>query len=93
MSLLTKSDLKYTYSWTAINGDNPKISGEPDNTLFNRHEGYEVLYLINKFAEIYNFKQKASGLKLEEMIKNHLPSEVRSQINVKQWLKNNWNNY
>lgn len=93
MSLLTKNDLIYTYSWTAINKDNPKISGEPDSTLFSRHEGYEVLYLINKFAEIYKLLQKSSGLKLEKMIKKYLPSDTRSQINVKKWLEDNWNNY
>lgn len=93
MSLLTKSDLIYTYSWNAINGDNPKISGEPDSTLVNRYEGYEILYLINKLSQIYNFKKKASGLKLEKMINNNLPSDIRSQINVKKWIKENWDNY
>ncbi|MDQ1299065.1 MAG: hypothetical protein QG558_1604 [Campylobacterota bacterium] len=44
MGLITKNDLIYKdYSWTAISGDNPKVTGEPDSTLFNRHEGYEVL--------------------------------------------------
>ena len=93
MSLLTKNDLEYTYSWSVISGDDPKISGAPDNTLFNRHEGYEVLYLINKFAQIHNLTKELSGLKLEKMIKNHLPSNIRSQINVKKWLEENWNNY
>jgi hypothetical protein len=88
-----RNDLQYTYSWNAIDGDNPKISGEPDNTLFNRHEGYEVLYLVNKLSQIFNFKQKTSGLKLEKMIKNYLPSDTRSQINVKKWLVDNWDNY
>jgi hypothetical protein len=33
-------------------GDNPKISGVPDSTLFNRNEGYEVLYLINRMTQV-----------------------------------------
>jgi hypothetical protein len=93
MGLISKSNLQYNYSWTAIAGDNPKVTGEPDSTLFNRNEGYEVLYLINKLAELWSFKQKASCLKLEKMIKHHLPSDVRSQINVKKWLADNWENY
>ncbi len=93
MGLISKSDLQYDYSWTAIDGDNPKVTGQPDSTLFNRNEGYEVLYLINKLAELWNLKQKASCLKIERMIKKHLPSDVRSQINVKKWLADNWKNY
>lgn len=90
MALLAKSDLQSQYSWTAIPGDNPRITGKPDSTLFNRHEGYEVLYLINAIGEEQGWKQKASGLKLEKMIKQNLPSDVRSQENVKKWLLNNW---
>ncbi len=86
---LTKKDLKYTYSWTAIRGDNPKVTGEPDSTLFNRNEGYEVLYLINKIAEIKKWKTKNTLLNLEEKIKNKLPSNIRSQKNVKEWLDKN----
>ena len=71
MNLLVKSDLEYTYSWTAIDGDDPKISGIPDNTLFNRNEGYEDLYLINKFANIHSLNQKKSGKKIEKMIKKY----------------------
>lgn len=93
MALISKSDLQYEYSWTAIEGDNPKVTGKPDSTMFNRNEGYEVLYLINKLAEMWKLKQKASGLKLETMIKKHLPSNTRSQENVQQWLYDNWKKY
>lgn len=94
MSLISKSDLKYSnYSETAIPSDDQKITGTPDSTLFSRHELYEVLYLINKLAEIWKFKNKSSAHKLEKMIHEYLPSDVRSQKNVKKWLSDNWNNY
>ena len=93
MALISKSDLQYEYSWTAIEGDNPKVAGKPDSTMFNRNEGYEVLYLINKLAETWNWKKKASCLKLETIIKKHLPSNIRSQENVKKWLADNWKKY
>lgn len=89
MSLITKSELKYDYSWTVLNGDNPKITGVPDSTLFNRNEGYEVLWFINKFAEKHNFKNKESAFKIERMIKSHLPEDIRSQENVVEWIENN----
>ncbi|MBP1680051.1 MAG: hypothetical protein H6Q35_390 [Proteobacteria bacterium] len=90
---ISKSDLKYTYSWSAVSGDDPKVSGEPDSTLFSRNEGYEVLYLINKFSTICDFQREESCLKAERLIKEFLPSDIRSQENVKSWLLNNWANY
>lgn len=42
---------------------------------------------------MWKLKQKASGLKLETIIKEHLPSNTRSQENVKQWLYDNWKKY
>lgn len=93
MPLMQKSDLAFSYSWSAIPPDNPRVTGEPDSTLFNRNEGYEVLYLINKLAQAWDWKQKASGLKLERLLRNHLPSDVRSQANVRAWVQANWRSY
>ena len=91
MTLITKSDLYYKdYSWTVVQGDNPKISGVPDKTLLNRKEGYEVLYFINKFCEIYKLKIKSSAIKVEKMIRNEVPINIHSQIKIKEWLAANW---
>ena len=90
----TKGDMVYNdYSWTAISGDNPKITGKPDSTMFNRHEGYEVLYLINRVFSDWNFKNPNSYRKMEKMIHDNLPSHIRSQQNVKDWIQNNWTKY
>lgn len=84
-----RSDLKYSgYSWTVYRDDDSKVTGPPDSTLFNRKEGYEVLYLINKMA-----KDKSTGYKIEMMLHDHLPGSVRSQKNVAEWVKNNWEEY
>lgn len=93
MPLLHKSDLQFQYSWTAIPPDDPRVTGKPDSTLLNRGEGYEVLAFINKLAIAYGWKQKASGLKTERLIKNNLPGEIRSHANVRQWLVDNWKVY
>lgn len=91
MGLITKSDLYYDdYSWTVINGDNPKVTGTPDSTLLNRMEGYEILYFVNKFCELYELKQKASATKVERMIREEVPGDIRSQRNIKDWIVQNW---
>lgn len=91
MGLITKSELHYKdYSWTTLKDDDPKISGEPDSTLLNRKEGYEVLYFINKFSEIHKFKIKTSAIKVEKMIRNEVPTDKRSQSNIKTWIEQNW---
>ncbi len=92
MALYSKSDLVYQdYSWTVYSNDNPKITGEPDSTLLNRKEGYEILYFINKFASIHGLKEKASGEKIERMIREKVPSNIHSQENIKEWIVENWN--
>ena len=90
----TKANLQYShYSWTALPGDNPKISGVPDSTLFSRTEGYEVVYLINKIMDSQSWVQVATGQKIERMIKSGLPGDTRSQTNVKKWMLDNWDKY
>lgn len=91
MALISRADLYYNdYKWTAYPTDDPRVTGKPDSTLLNRHEGYEVLYFINKFAENHNLKEKASAAKMEKMIRNELPSTTRSQENVMSWIVDNW---
>ena len=93
MTLFKKLDMQYKdYQWTAYPNDNPKVTGKPDSTRFNRHEGYEVLYLINALSEIWEFKNGASCLKMEKIIREKLPSSEVMQTDVKKWISQNWNN-
>lgn len=92
MELFSKSDMQYKdYQWTAYPNDNPRVAGKPDSTRFNRHEGYEVLYLINALADEWNFKNVADCLKIEKMIRRKLPSNTIMQVDVKEWIRQNWN--
>lgn len=93
MAIVQKEDLLYAdYSWTVYNDDNPKVTGNPDDTLLNRMEGYEILYFINKFCEMYSLKQKASANKVERLIRNEVPAEIRSQNMIAEWIVANWKN-
>lgn len=93
MSLITKFDLQFDYSWTAIAPDDARITGEPDSTLLNRGEGYEVLAFINRVADVSGWTEKLPALKVERLIQNHLPDTFRSHKNVWQWLIDNWSNF
>ncbi|WP_235565764.1 MULTISPECIES: hypothetical protein [unclassified Lysobacter] len=48
---------------------------------------------INRFAEAQKWKQKRSGLKLEWLIHDYFPSDVRSRAKVRDWLIKNWKTY
>lgn len=90
----TKSDLGYKdYSWTAYNGDDPRVTGEPDSTLLNRKEGYEVLYFINMYARKHFFTQFSQYRKIEIMIRANVPSDIHSQKDIYEWIQKNWNNF
>lgn len=89
MNLLNRSELKYNYNWKPIPDDDPRLSGLPDKTLFNKKEGHEVLYLINSFAERYSLKKIETGQKIEELIQKELPGNFRCQIHVMEWLEEN----
>jgi hypothetical protein len=93
MPLLQKSDLQFKYAWTTIPPDDPKITGNPDSTFLNRNEGYEVISFINRVATVSKWDTKAPGLKVERLIKNHLPGTTRSHANVWTWLIDNWKKY
>ena len=91
MAVISKDDLYYKdYSWTVYVKDNPKITGEPDSTLLNREEGYEILYFVNKFCEMYSLNLKTLATKVEKMIRNVVPSDIHSQVKIKEWIVVNW---
>ena len=53
MIQLTKQNLYYSdYSWTEYFPNSPKVSGKLDATRFDKYEGNEILYLINKIIEL-----------------------------------------
>jgi len=88
---IDKNDLRYIYRWNTIE-ESSKISGVIDCTLFDRREGYEVLYLINELAKLWELEEKSLCLKIEKMI-NILSPEIRSQESVKKWIEDNWMRY
>ena len=93
ISPLKKSDLQYSYPTGPTENDDPKKRGEPDSSLLNRHEWYEMLYFVNKFANTHGNSSAGVAKKAERLIHKHLPSDLRSHAKVSTWLVANWNTY
>nr|WP_320009583.1 hypothetical protein [uncultured Desulfobulbus sp.] len=90
MDKLNKHALLYTYTWHHYPENDPKVSGPPDTTLFNKHEGEEVLYLIDYLSEHIAWSVEEFASKVERLIHDHMPEHEMSQVEVVAWIKENW---
>lgn len=77
------------YKWSArADHDNPKIIGGTDHAELNRTEGYEMLYFINSLARSWNWNDNlASYRNLEKIIRNDVPSSMRTHSGIKSWIE------
>ena len=99
MATFTRAALVYQdYKWSTTEGDSPKIVGFPDKVLLNRKEGYEVVHFIDQFitnqkswADESLESKKRLGNKIEKLIHDNLPGEIRSHSKVHEWIVANWN--
>lgn len=89
---LKKSDLKYAYRGLSEAGD-PLQMAEPDVAVLNRHEWFEMLYFVNKFANINGKSSPSVARHTEKLIHENVPSDVRGHEGVKQWLLDHWKFY
>lgn len=94
MDVYHKSSMVYKdYSWKTYSEGDRKITGKLDSTIFNKREGYEVLYLIEKMTEIWKLEDRNSRRKIEEMIHKNLPPDIKRQEDVKNWVRDHWDFY
>jgi len=92
MERFEKTNLVYEYNWSDYEKDDPRISGIPDETEFNRKEGWEVLYIINQLTDHLAWAVETLGNRLEIFIHDRLPVEIKNQKDTIQWIKDNWRN-
>lgn len=87
MLLYQKHDLLFNdYDWTTL-ADHVKFQGAPDRNMFVRHEGNDVLYMINYFCNVMDYKTKTHAGRIEMLIHDKMPIEIKSQKSVFQWLQ------
>jgi hypothetical protein len=84
--LLRREDLKGEYIW--IDGiDQNLFTGELTRRKFDRNNGDQILFLINLYGSNFKDFSIEDGLKIEELLLEHLPLEAKSEISVFNWLK------
>jgi hypothetical protein len=92
MDTFTKENLIYEYNWSQYEKDDPRISGIPDTTEFNRKEGEEVFYIINHLTDHIAWDVGSFARKVEQLIHNRLPKEITNQKGTIDWIRENWKN-
>jgi hypothetical protein len=75
------------YKWTS--GDKDDSSNVVhDRIMFSRYQGYEVIPMIQKVVNHFGYESEEDVKRVESAINNDLPSNIRSQKNVLNWLVN-----
>jgi hypothetical protein len=73
------------YNWT----DEFIFDGTPSRRLFDRQIGNLLLFIINLYASQSDKFSEDHVQRLEHMLVNKLPEQVKSEISVLNWLKEN----
>lgn len=92
MDTFTKENLIYEYNWSQYKINDPRISGIPDTTEFNRKEGEDVFYIINHLTDHVAWDVGSFACKVEQLIHDRLPEEITNQQDTIQWIRENWKN-
>jgi len=80
------------YNWsTKYFKNDPRIKGQPDETVLGRKEGKEMLYFINKCARKWGWSHDIFAMqRLEKIIREAVPGTIHSQIDIYKWIQENY---
>jgi hypothetical protein len=85
--LFKKDDLLCTYNW--ISEEQASIfKGTPSRRKFDRHNGAQVLFIINSIASGTTEFSIQKGQEIEALIANNLSLATFSEVSVINWLQN-----
>ena len=74
------------YDWSKqINHED--LMETPDRRAFDAANGNQVVYLINFFGSSVGKLTMEDGQRLEKLIREALPSDLKSELAVFNWLK------
>ena len=71
------------YSWT----DEFVFDGTPSRRLFDRNNGNQILFIINLYASEVKGFSETDVSRIEAMLINQLPEQIKSEISVLKWLQ------
>jgi hypothetical protein len=77
---------KRHYNWTASLNHSIE-NNEPNRKIFDRFNGFQVLFIINYFGKSLGKLTVTDGIKVEELISARLPLELKSELSVFNWLR------
>ena len=77
------------YEW---NNPSALYEGSPTRRLFNRLNGFQVLFLINCCSAFLDSFSVKDGQDIEEMIGRRLPEELKSEVSAFHWLRSTFFN-
>jgi hypothetical protein len=80
-----KEQLAYQYNWSDECGS--LFKGIPSRRLFDLKNGFQVLFIINCFYQSIGLTSASTGQKIERLIQSQLPSDMKSELSVFNWLK------
>ncbi len=85
MVIVKASDFKFKYPRDVANRDQPKFTGRPDRTPFNRNDLYEILPMM---SAVMNEIDSADGevLNLLEDVLNLMPRFINTREEVFDYL-------
>ena len=86
MTFLREHLISDHYNWSAEKGHHP-LTNSPDRRFFDRTNGNQILYIINSFGYSVGKLTINDGQRIESLIIKELPSELKSEIAVFNWLK------
>ncbi len=71
------------YSWT----DEFVFDGTPSRRLFDRNNGNQLLFIINLYASEVKGFSETDVSRIEAMLIDQLPEQIKSEISVLKWLQ------
>jgi hypothetical protein len=74
------------YNW-AVGLNHSIQNNEPDRRIFDRLNGYQVLFMINYFGQSVGKLSVTDGHRIEQLISTELPGEIKSEVSVFNWLR------
>lgn len=93
---LLQSQLKYRYNWSIkADAENDYYKKGFGYTYLDRTEGYEMLHFINHLVDLFGIRKDeiAGYVKIEMLIKEKRPDNIRTHKQIENWIRDNWKNY